>query len=237
MKKLIALTVTGALALGGVTACGSHDDDTVAPSARGPANVSGQSTCVYIEVPEECRDSDVPVERWFQAPAEQPAANNAGFHDDGTSSFLMQVFMWHVIYSTWFSSPYYVDRYVPRNYRTVYVQHNTTFVNHYSMQIKRNSGKASYRNSKGKAVPANKVDPKKFAPPRNSGGDRGTNCDAISLSLVLHDLRTPKPKAPAPKPKAPAPKPKASASPTASASKASGNGGDRGNGGRAQHGC
>lgn len=225
MKKLIALAVAGALAVCGLTACGS-DDDTVAPSARGPANVSGQSTCVYIEAADECKDSGVPVERWFQAPAEQPAASNAGFHDDGTSTFLMQVFMWHVIYSTWFSSPAYYDRYVPTSYRTAYVQHNTTFITHYSTQIKQNSGKASYRNSKGKPVPANKVNAKKFAPPRNNGGDRGTNCNAIVLDLTLHGPRIPRP--PAPKPKAPAPN---------APRKAPGNGGDRGNGGKAQHGC
>jgi hypothetical protein len=220
VKKVATLALSGALALGCLTACGG-DDDTITPSARGPANVSGQSTCVYIEAPEECKDSGVPVERWFLAPAEQPAASNAGFHDDGTSSFLMQVFMWHVIYSTWFSSPAYYDHYVPASYRTVYVQHNTTFINHYSTQIKQNSGKASYRNSKGKPVPANKVNPKKFAPPKNNGGDRGKTCNAIVLDLRLHAPSVPKP--PAPKPNAP--------------KNNKGGGGDRGRGGKAQHGC
>jgi hypothetical protein len=224
-RRVAAFTLAALLAAAGLTACG-EDDDTLTPSARGPANVSGQSTCVYIEVPAECQDSGVPAERWFKAPAEQPALAGNAQHRDESTDFLYQLFMFHVIYSAFFDSPYYVDRYVPAASRTVFVQHNTTFNNTYRAQEQQNRGRATYRTRSGKTVPGSKADPKKFAPPKNSGGDRGKTCNVIALDLA-GQLRAPKP--PAPRPARPAPKAPKPAN--------KGVGGDRGNGGKAQHGC
>lgn len=218
MKRLTALTASAVLVLATLTACGSSDDN-LTPSARGPQNVSGQSTCVWIDSPAECQDSGVPPERWFQSPQTQPAASNAGFHDD---DFLMQLFMWHVIYSDWFSSPGYYDRYVPVARRTVYVTHVTTFNATYHVQEQSARSRATYRTSSGKTVTGNKVDPKKFAPPKNNGGDRTKTCNLFGLEL----LSPPKPPVPRPaRPAVPAPK------------KNTGVGGDRNKGGANQHGC
>src|ERR1700755_1483399 len=103
--RITALALAVCLTLAG---CGSGGDDSMSPASRGPANVSGQSTCVYIDSPAECKDSDVPEERWFQAPAEQPPQGSYP-----NSSFMQDLFMFHVLYSAWFSSPYYIDHYVP----------------------------------------------------------------------------------------------------------------------------
>jgi len=214
LAAVLAAAVLGSSLLAG---CGNDSDNTLTPATRGPVNVSGQSTCVYIEVPAECEDSGVPSDRWFKAPDEQPPASNRGFHDDGHDDLLYQMFMFHVIYSAFYSSPYYVDHYVPVTYRDGYTKRNTAFGTRYQTQIRDNRSKATYRTASGKTVPGSKVDPKRFAPPKNAGGDRGKMCKVLVLEVRAPGV--PKP----PAPKAPAPN--------------KGGGGDRGKGGGAQHGC
>lgn len=133
----------------------------------------------------------------------------------------MQLFMWHVIYSDWYSSPGYYDRYVPVARRTVYVTHVTTFNTTYHNVEVQNRSRATYRTSSGKTVPGNNVNTKKFAPPKNNGGDRTKVCNQFGL-----ELQAPRPPAP-PRPARPVAPPK----------KNPGVGGDRGKGGANQHGC
>lgn len=208
---LLAATLAIALA-----ACGD-DDGGLRPDTRGPVNVSGQSTCVYIESPAECDDSGVPAERWFQAPNDQPEQRGSDH-----SSFLMDLWMWHIIYSSFYSSPYYIDNRVPATTRTVYVQHVHTFDGRYASQIKTYQPRGKYRTNSGKTVPYSKVNQKKFSAPKNNGGDRSKTCGFLIAGELLAPPKPPAPKVNNPKPAAP---------------KNNGVGGDRNNGGKNQHGC
>lgn len=210
----IAVLLAAALTLS-AAACGN--DDGVQPNTRGPVNVSGQSTCVYIESPAECDDSGVPAERWFQAPTDQPE-QRASDH----SSFLMDLWMWHIIYSTFYSSPYYIDNRVPVASRTVYVEHVHTFDSRYAPQIKTNQAKGTYRTRSGKTVPFSKVKQKKFSAPKNNGGDRSKTCGFLIAGELRATAKPAQPKPAQPKPATP---------------KNNGVGGDRNNGGKNQHGC
>jgi hypothetical protein len=238
-RRAFAMSAVALMLATTVAACGSNDDDSVRPSTRGPQNNAGQATCVYIDSPAECEDSGVPAERWYQAPTQEPPRAAAG---DSAGSFLMQLFLFQMIYSRWFSSPAYVNHYVVVEHRDGYRTSRRAFDQRYAEQERTSSRQATYRTGSGKTVTGDKVDPAKFAPaaPKNAGGDRGKKlCNAF----VVDNLTRPgggsgggrggssggrstshggsntggsKPKPPAPKQPV---------------------GGDRGKGGDSQHGC
>jgi hypothetical protein len=218
-----------------LAACGSNDDDSIGPSTRGPQNNAGQATCVYIDSPAECKDSGVPEERWYRAPTEEPPRAAAG---DSTGSFLMQLFLFQMVYSRWFSSPAYVNRYVVIEHRDAYRTSRTAFDQRYADQERASSRQATYLTGSGKTVTGDEVDPKRFGPaaPKNAGGDRGKKlCNAFIVDSLSrpgggsggghggHSTSRGGSNTGGSKPKPPAPKQPV--------------GGDRGKGGDSQHGC
>lgn len=219
-RSFAAFATIGTLVVALAGCGGNKGDDELTPAERGPKNVSGQSTCVYIDSPAECKDSGVPEERWFKASDSEPqrtASQSNADHD-----FLMQLFLYQMMYHTWYSSPMYTDRYVVVEHRASYRNRWSSFDRNYSSRYKAYEPKASYRNTRtGKTVPGNKVNSTRFkAPsPKNNGGDRGKKVCGFFTLDGLGKASPPRPTAPKPAP----PKP--------------GTGGDRGKGGTSQHGC
>lgn len=242
LRKSLTTAVVAVVLVAQLAACGDSDDDDIsAPKERGPQNVSGQSTCVYIDSPAECKDSGVPTERWFEAPDGEPQRSDSNY------DFLMQLFMWQMIYHTWFSSPMYRDTYVVVEHRNSYGDRWSRFDKSYGSRYKTYEKKAVYTTRSGKTVTGDKVKTTNFQKPpapKNGGGDRGKLCNAFTLdgltrgggggggssgggrssggSVSRSGTGSSVTKNTPPKPAPPKPAPV---------------GGDRGKGGTSQHGC
>lgn len=231
-RRIPALLAAGALLSVTLTGCGDKGDDQLAPTTRGPTNVSGQSTCVYIDSPAECKDSDVPEERWFKAPDQEPVRTAGSNQDAG--DFLLAMWAFHLMYSPWFSSPAYINHYVVVEHRTVYRSNVTAFNRTYASQERSYASRATYRTSTGNTVTGDKAATKQFqAPPpkpapKNNGGDRGAAVKPCSFLIAVISKGGGSSggrsggsvSRPRPAPAKPAPV-----------------GGDRGQGGGSQHGC
>lgn len=180
LLRRVAPVALAAALFGGLSACGGSDDDSgMHPQARGPV-ISGHATCAYVATPDECSDSGVPPAYWYLLPQDQPA----NYHENDTSDFLSQLFLWHLMYHSFYASPFYYDHYVPVSYRTTYVtRYVTTFDRTYSSQESRAAPRATYVSGNGKRrVSGDKLDPNKINPKRNTGGNGSgkTNCFAAS---------------------------------------------------------
>lgn len=231
IRRLTAIVAAGALIT--LVGCGGDKPDTAAqgihPAERGPVNAAGQATCVYIEDDDECEDSGVDRANWFQAPADEPQPV-AG----SDMSFLTSVWLFHLMYMPWFSSPAYVNRYVDSDRRDRYTTRVDTTKGRYADRINAAKANARYKDGTGAIVTGDKANPERFRPPAaNNGGDRGRKvCNVLVWSLG----RFAPPPAP-PKPAAPAP-PARQAPPAQKApDKAPPVGGDRGKGGAGIGGC
>lgn len=183
-QRLLVLAASGVLVLGTATACGS-DDENLRPSARGPV-VTGHATCAWVVSSDECKNSGVPEQYWYQMPQQQPA----NYHQDHTWDIISMMFLWHLMYHSWYGAPAYYNSYVPVSYRTTYVTNYVThFDSTYTSQEKTAEKKATYKTSSGKTVTGDKVSPKRFTS-QNNGGDRNTKaCNVFRLdsydSLIL----------------------------------------------------
>lgn len=178
----VALGVVVLLA-GGLSACGSDDDQSIRPSAYGPT-ISGHASCAYVVSPQECATSGVPQAYWYQMPSTQPVG-----YSDTSSDLLSQMFLWHMIYqSSWYSQPGYYNTYVPASYRTTYVtQYVTPFNRSYGSRLTSYNSRAKFVDSAGKPVPPNKVTTTRInTPPRttsNSGGNRTNGCNYLHATF------------------------------------------------------
>lgn len=174
---LVAFLGAAAIVL---TACGSNNqtDDTYRPTSYGPV-IAGQPSCAYWETRDECKDSGIDPANWFQMPREQPA----NYRENDTSDTLSQLFLFHLIYSSWFSSPGYVNTYVPASNRNTYTSTINNYDKSYGSRAKSYASKAQYRNTSGKVVTGDKVDPKKLGTTAKNGGDRGkSGCRSAGVS-------------------------------------------------------
>lgn len=184
IRHTLAAFGAGVMLLGVASACGSDDDD-LRPSAYGPT-VTGHATCAWVVSSDECKNSGVPEQYWYQMPQQQPAQYYPDHHDD----LISQLFLWHLMYHAWFASPGYYNYYVPSSYRTTYV-HNyvTVFDNRYSSQEHTAERNATYKTSSGKTVRGDQANSKRFTGKNNGGSRSNTNggCNAFTLPLNSDD--------------------------------------------------
>jgi hypothetical protein len=180
IQRFVRALLIVPVALAMLTACGSSDDN-YQPTAWGPT-ISGQVYCAYMVSPAECAGRP-------GIPMLMPATQPVGYYT-GSSDLYAQLFLWHLMYHSWYASPGYYNRYVPTQYRTTYVtKYVTTFDRSYSSQEKSSEGRATYRNSHGKTVSGNKVNTNKLSPPRNNGGSGSKNCGLSEMPKSLFSTK------------------------------------------------
>ena len=171
--RISVLLASMALIASALTACGSSpsDEESFRPSSFGPT-IAGHPSCAYIEVREECKQSGVDPAYWYQMPRTQPA----NYNQNDTSDVLSALFLYHMIYSSWYSSPGYYDRYVPQASRKTYITNVRNYDSKYGAQEKAYSSRASYKSPSGTVVKGDKLDVTKLGTTKNNGGSRSNNC-------------------------------------------------------------
>ena len=185
IRKILAAAAGAVLVAGSLVACdsGSQQDVTYQPSAYGP-QISGQASCAYVVDPQECADSGVPSQYWYQMPGDQPA----GYVDSQAAFAAHMVFWlwwWRLAYDPWYSSYSYYGYYVPSRYRSTYVRTHVTYVeNHYHTSITSYSKRTTYRSSTGKTVSGSRVPTKRFGTSRTTTRSRTGSCNTLSLYPV-----------------------------------------------------
>lgn len=170
LSKVLAGLATAAVigaSAASATACGSASPDTYAPAAYG---VPGH--CYYV-----------------QDPAEALALEAAGLCPQGWVPTLAPLY-WQETYYSYYSSPAYVNVYVPARVRTVYVQRETSFGRTYRAAIATRSRTASYRSSSGKVVKGSTLTGKA----RFGSGSAGTSHGGGSLRNGSTGLPSPQPR-------------------------------------------
>lgn len=164
-KQGLLSLVAGVLVLGGAVACGHDDPEDYRPVAYGE-----NGHCYYVE-----------------DPLEVTALYDRGYCQRSWTPFLMPL-LWHQMYYPYYASPAYYNTFVPVATRTVYVTHSTTFQHTYAADIKRQSSRATYKNSAGKTVKGNKVSPTKFGGGSRTGGGGGSRSKTCGMSQGGGDL-------------------------------------------------
>lgn len=184
MRK-IAMLLVGLVAILGLSTACSSSPVTYQPVGYGPT-WNGNQYCGWLESPLECQNSGINQLYWGQMGYTQPVGYVPGYGGSLASS----LFYWNLAYSPWYSSPRYYNTYVPASYRTVYVQHNTTFNHTYATQTKAAASTATYKGSNGKTVSGTKVKTSQLKPAKNNGGSGGTKKCGAGLSLVDQGIST-----------------------------------------------
>lgn len=159
MRKFFLAVLAAVVLMTGLTACGG-DDETYRPAAFGE-----RGACYYVDDPQEV-----------------VALQRAGYCGEAGHYWtpMLMPLAWHMMYYPYYSSPVYVNTYVPVGRRTYYNNSQRDFGRSHASEIKRESAKAKYRSSKGKIVTGNKVKSNKFGGTRSKGGsgNRTKTCSA-----------------------------------------------------------
>lgn len=92
---------------------------------------------------------------------EVPLLIQQGMCQPGWIATPMPLFF-HYRYYNYLSSPLFYNRYVPTQYRTVYVRNETSFGNSNRSSISAEAPKATYKGSNGKTVTADKIGAAKY---------------------------------------------------------------------------
>lgn len=145
MKRVILAAMAAALMATGLAACG-HNDVTYRPAAYGE-----NGHCYYVE-----------------SPSEVYGLQRDHYCQSSWTPMLMPL-AWHLMYAPYYSSPAYYGTFVPAASRTVFISHQTTFVNTHQSEIKTAVKSAKYKGSNGKTVPGSKFGTRTFS----GGGSRG----------------------------------------------------------------
>lgn len=176
MKNVRALIVALMLAIVGLSlsACSSgnsgYTDDGYTMTAYGPT-VNGVAYCGYVISPAECAGRP-------GMPYLMPTSYS---YYPGDTSLAAQLFLWHLTYHSYYSSPTYYNSRVPVSYRTTYVTNYVTPFDHrYSSMEHSYQSKATYRNSSGRTVTGDRITSTQLNPPRNNGGNSGTKTCGMS---------------------------------------------------------
>ncbi|WP_163572512.1 hypothetical protein [Fodinicola feengrottensis] len=150
-KRII--TAIAAASIAAVLISGCETDNALHPAAPGPV-IDGHPTCGYVVSRDECKDSGVPPQYWYQLPANAPT----GYRDTNTD-LISQLFLWHLIYQQlWYSQPVYRDTYVPSAYRSTYDQkYSSPFNSRYSSLITLRQARARFVDKTNKPVPASQL--------------------------------------------------------------------------------
>lgn len=158
-KKLAALTLTGAVIGGTLTACG--DSDSGVPVSYAPVAYGIPGQCYYVN-----------------SPAEAVTLQAAGLCPRSWVPVLMPL-AWHMMYASYYDGPGYYNRYVPVGQRNVYINKTTVFEKNYSSGISKASKNATYKGSDGSTI----KNPSKTTVQNGGGGGRNSgggtrNCGA-----------------------------------------------------------
>jgi hypothetical protein len=146
MRKILLALLAAGMLVSTLAACGGGDNVSYRPAAYGE-----NGHCYYVEDPSEVYG----LER------------DGYCHRDWTP-MLMPLY-WHMMYAPYYSSPAYYGRFVPRQSRTVFISHQTTFVNSHQSEIKSAVKTATYQGSNGKKVSGSTFGTRTFT----GGGSRG----------------------------------------------------------------
>lgn len=143
-----------------IAGCGSQQP-TYSPTDWGPT-YGGVLYCGYVVSPLECTGHPgVPVLMPLTAPG--------GYHDgmSNLTDISTALFLWHLTYHDWYASPAYYNRYVPANYRSTYTKvYVLPFDSRYRSAEQSAAPRGVYRDSKGRTVPASKVNLSKLSAPK-----------------------------------------------------------------------
>lgn len=218
MKTRLALALIGVVAFAGLGGCGRSEPVAYRPAAFG---VPGQ--CYYLHDPLEALE-----------------LRARGLCDPGWAPTLMPL-AWHQMYYPFYSSPSYINVYVPRAQRTVVLRGERTWGSANKGAIAAQARQAKYLGSNGKVVPASKIGATKYGAGNRfgpsgtkfGGGDRGA--DPSKPRVKAPTVKTPgggPSKSPGVKPPtAKPPAPKAPSSPPKSPTVRAPSGGGRSSGG------
>lgn len=174
MKRVLSSLLLALAVAAPIVACGS-DDDTATPAAF---QSNGTTYCAWVNTPHECDNSGLPVAP-AAMPMVQPVQTDPNYH------LLEDLFIYHMMYHAFFSSPMYYDSYIGPAWsryphqtnivqinKTTYIHQSGTFDRTYKSQESGLASGAKYKTPSGKTYNGKTVPAKSFS---GGSGKNGTS--------------------------------------------------------------